>query len=264
MQSSLAFQRRPRMFIINYFLALAIILLSVVKTADLFIQSDKALTKKVQQFEGHTQNLLKKNNESEKGNISLVAAVFTTLLSLTLLFFITKMKVEYREAVYRKESYLCFQFLNRETQKYIKEMALFNWALKSAFIAQSSGVATAEAISLFKALTFTRNLRHLNYLKKLTINPYCQMPETFSFLKNIPFKTNPSLMLLTNIDQTSIIRLKKWTTTYYKNPKGIRLKKSFCLKSEFQIENSFTPYTTYSSKEIAAGVLSSLKCFSGP
>ncbi|MDD4972803.1 MAG: hypothetical protein PHY93_00550 [Bacteriovorax sp.] len=252
------------MIILNYLLAISLVILSVVKTADIFIQSDKALGKIEAQFVDQTRGLLKSPDNDEKGNISLTAAVLTTILSLLLLFFIAKMKIEYREAIYRKDSYLCFHYLNRQTEKYITEMAIFNWALTAAFAAQGSGVATAEAIEVFKALTIARNIRHFYYLKKLAINKYCQLPETYSYLKNTPFKIQANLALITNPDETSIIRQKKWSYLYYKWPTGIRLKKSFCLKSEFQMEDAFIPNTTYTSSEIQIAGLSSLKCFSGP
>lgn len=257
------------MIILNYLLAISLVILSVVKTADLFIQSDKSLGKIEAQFVNHTRSLLKPSSSrstknDEKGNISLTAAVLTALLSLLLLFFITKMKIDYREAVYRKESYLCFHYLNRQTEKYIREMAKFNWSLRAAYIAQNSGAATAEAAVIFKALTMARNVRHFYYLKTLARNQYCPLLETFSYLKNTPFKIQSSLALLTNVDETSIMRQNKWSYLYYKNPTGIRLKKSFCLRSDFQMEGVFIPNQTYASSEIATAGLSSLKCLSGP
>jgi hypothetical protein len=251
------------MIILNYLLAISLVILSVVKTADIFIQSDKALGKIEAHFVDQTKNLLKTSKNAEKGNISLTAAVLTALLSLLLLFFITKMKIEYREAVYRKDSYLCFHYLNRQTEKYITEMAIFNWSLRAAFAAQGSVVATAEAAEVFKALTIVRNIRHFYYMKKLASNKYCQLPETFSYLKNTPFQIQANLALITNIDETSIMRQNKWSYLYYKRPAGIRLKKSFCLKSEFQMEDVFIPKVTYTSSEVQIAGLSSLKCLSG-
>jgi hypothetical protein len=247
------------MIILNYLLAISLVILSVVKTADLFIQSDKALGKIQSQFIDHTKSLLK----NEKGNISLTAAVLTALLSLLLLFYVTKMKIEYREALYRKDSYLCLRFINEQTKNYITEMAIFNWALRAAFAAQGSIIATAEAVEVFKGLTIARNIRHFYYLAKLSRNKYCHLPETAFYLKNTPFKIKSNLSLLTNIDETTIMRQKKWTYMYYQNPAGIRLKKSFCLKSEFQMEDVFIPKTTYTSSEVQIKDLSSLKCFSG-
>ena len=251
------------MIILNYILSLSIVLLSVVKTADLFSKSDKALLKIEEQFIEKTRSLHQTHLKNEKGSISLTAAILTIILSLVLLFYVTKMKIEYREAVYRKESYLCFFFLNRQTQLYINEMTKFNWSLSAAFIAQGSVVATSEAIEVFKLLVMARNIRHFYYLKKLATNKYCQLPETFSFLKNTPFKTQANLALITNIDETSIMRQKKWSYLYYKNPIGIRIKKSFCLKSTFQMENIYYPKTKYTSAEVPMVDLPSLKCFSG-
>lgn len=250
------------MMILNYLMAISLIILSVVKTTDLFIQSNKKLEKIELLFINQTRDLLK-SSKNEKGNISLIAALFTTLLSFLLYFYMIKMKIEFQEAKYRSDSYLCFKYLNQETKKYINEMAFYNWSLRAAFSAQASGIATAEAIQIFKSLTSIRNTRHFYYLKKLSKNKYCQLPETFSYLKNAPFKTQFNMALITNIDETTIIRQKKWSNIYYKKPLGIRLKKSFCLKSEFQIENIFTPNISNSLKEIPVAGLSNLKCLAG-
>ncbi|MDO9183834.1 MAG: hypothetical protein Q7U04_15575 [Bacteriovorax sp.] len=251
------------MIILNYLLAISLVILSVVKTADLFIKSDQALTKIQIQFENQTKQKLKAELQSDKGNISLTAAVLTSILALLLLFYVSKMKIEYKEALYRKDSYLCFQYLNIQTEKYIKEISIFNWSLSTAYAAQASGVATAQAIEVFNALTIARNIRHFFYLKNLANNKYCHFPESLSYLKNTPFQTQSNMALVTNIDETTIVRQNKWSYIYYKKPSGIRLKKSFCLKSEFQIQNAFLPITKILSQEIPILGLSNLKCFSG-
>lgn len=247
------------MSILNYLLAFTLILLSVVKTADLFIISDKALTKIENKFVDKTRAL----HKNEKGNISLTAAALTTILSVLLLFYLTKMKLEYKEALYRKESYLCFHYLDVETQKYIKEMAIFNWSLRSAFAARSTVVNGVEGEVIFKALTIARNVRHFIYLKKIAKNKYCQLPETFSYLKNTPYKIREIGALETNLDETSIVRQNKWSYQIIKNPSGIRLSKSFCLISDFQMEGAFSPQSSFQSSEAPIKDLSNLKCFFG-
>ena len=255
------------MIILNYLLALTLVILSVVKTADLFVQSDKVLEKIEARFVDQTKNLLQKSNKSpnldQKGSISLTASVLTTLLSLLLLFYITKMKINYQEAVYRKDSYLCFHYLNRQTEKYIKEMAIFNWSLRTAYLIQNSGLASAESIAAIKGLILARNIRHFFYIKNMTRNQYCHIPETVPFLRNIPFKTQTNFTLITNNDETSIIRQKKWNYRYYKQPIGIRLKKSFCLISQFEMNGPFIPKTSYAESESNLEDLSNLKCSSG-
>ena len=250
------------MIILSYILAFSLVILSVVKTTEIFIQSNKSLEKIESQFVDQTRRLIKKA-DNEKGNISLVAALMTVLLSFLLLFFVTKMKLNFQESLYRKDSYLCVKFLNTKTEKYISEMVHFNWLLRSAFIVVNSGMATVEAQGILKTLTIVRNLSHFNYLKKIGLNHYCQSHEVLSYIKNIPFKTQPTLALTTNLDQTVILRQNKWTLYYYKLPNGIRIKKSFCLKSSFLVESEFFPKTNYSTIEIPIEDLSSLKCSSG-
>lgn len=255
------------MSILNYLMALSLVLLTVVKTAGLFIESNRAL-------ESLQDRLVKSTREKiappppparlgERGSISLTACLLTVLLSSLLLFYITKMKIEYAEAVYRKTSYLCMGYLNVQTKKYIKEMALFNWSLRSAYAARNTVVGGVAGTVLLKALTMARNARHYNYMRKLALNKYCRLPETSSYLKNTPFKINKTLGLITNIDETSLVRETKWDYTVTISPKDIRLKKAFCLKSSFHISDAFFPNPTYQSEEMALVDLSNLKCFFG-
>lgn len=246
------------MGILNYLLALSLVIVSVVKTADLFIKSDRSLLSLQEKFINSTRDLLKSN----KGSISLVAALMTVILSSLLLFYITKMQIEFEEAKYRSQSYLCAQYLNIQTKKYIKEMAIFNWSLRAAFAAKNSVVAGVEGTVIWRGLSMARDARHYNYMRKLAKNKHCHLPETFHYVSNTPFKIKPTLGLVTNIDETSIVRQKEWDYQYYKIPKGIRFKKSFCLKSHFKIKDAWMPDPRFQSEEITADSLS-LKCLSG-
>ncbi len=247
------------MTILSYLIALTLVLVSVVKTTDLFITSDKALSKIENQFISKTQKV----HNNEKGNISLAAAILTTILTALFMFYLIKMKIEYKEALYRKESYLCFHYLNVETQKYIKEMSFFNWSIRTAFAAKNTVVDGVSGEVIFRALTIARNLRHYNYLKKMAKNKFCKVPETISYLKNTPYKIDLAGVLETNLDETTIVRQNQWVNVFYKNPEGIRLKKSFCLKTEFQMEGAFSPSSKVETSEVEIRGLSSLKCFSG-
>jgi hypothetical protein len=247
------------MMILEYILCFTLILLSVVKTTDLFIQSDNSLNKIEKEFVQNTKSLLK----NENGSLTLTAAVLTTMLSALLMFYVSKMKLEYKEAVYRKESYLCFKYLNTETKNYIKAMAFFNWSLRTAFLAKDTVVNGVSGEIIFRALTYARNIRHFAYLKDITQNRFCKIPETLPYLKSPPFKIRTGGVLDSNIDETTIVRQNKWTYSYLKIPLGIRLKKSFCLKAEFQISDAFIPNTKIASKEMAIVALPLLSCFYG-
>jgi hypothetical protein len=248
------------MFIINYLLAFCLVLLSAVKTVDLFILSDHSLVKLQERFIKTTRELL----ISPKGNISLSAALLTVVLSLLLLFYLIKMKTEYNEALYRKNSYLCTYYMNNITKKYISEMALFNWSLRTAFLTKASLITSATSEVIWKGLVITRNILHFNYLRKLTKNKFCQLPQTLSYLKNTPYKITKIFNLETNIDETSIQREKEWVTATYLLPNAIRLKKSFCLKTIWHLQSSFSKKSSHQVEEIAVMDLSNLKCLSGP
>ncbi len=247
------------MIILNYLLSISLIVTTIIKTTELFIGSDKALVKIQEQFIQDTKKL----HKNQKGSVSLLAISLITMISCLLLFYVTKMKLEYRESVYRSQSYLCFHYLNTETEKYISEMAKFNIAIRAAFLAQKTVASGISAVVIFKGLVIARNTRHFLFVKKIMSNKYCHFPETISFVENSPFKTKNKLLLETNIDETSRLRTTKWTNSLYLNPKGIRLKKSFCLQSLFQVQNAFFPNTKYSTSEQALEDLSNLKCFYG-
>jgi len=247
------------MIILNYLISIGLIVTTVIKTSELFICSDKALDKLEEQFVQDTKKLLK----DQKGSISLVAITLIAMISFLLLFYLTKMKLEYRESLYRSQSYLCAHYLNQETKKYINEMAKFNIAIRTAFLAQNTTVSGVSGLVIFKGLVHVRDIRHLLFVKKIIRNNYCHFPETLSYFQNLPFKTKNKLSLETNIDETTQLRTTEWTNYIYLNPKGIRIKKSFCLKSIFQVKNTFIPDTKHSSSELAMEDLSNLKCLYG-
>ncbi|MBP9680614.1 MAG: hypothetical protein KBD76_04330 [Bacteriovorax sp.] len=252
------------MLILDYLVVISIIVISVVKTADLFILSDHALSKRQKLFIEKTRSYHKSMQKNKQGNISLVSAILMVILSAFFLFSLTKMKLEFNEALYRKESYLCFHFLNVETAKYIKEMAYFNWSLRAAFLAKNTIVNGVSGESIFQSLKSLRNARHLLYLQKMAINSFCHLPETLSYYRNIPFQTQASGVLATRPDETTIPRQNKWTLFYYKRPRAIRLTKSFCLKSELSIQNAFTPDLQEQTSEVGFKDLLFLKCSFGP
>ena len=239
--------------ILNYLLAVSVLVLSVIKTSELFIQSDQALTKLQKQFIDQTRKTNHLKNED--GSISLTAAVLTSLLSSLLLFYSLKMKIEYKEAVYRKKSYLCVHYLNTQTQKYIEEMSKFNIALRSAFIAQSTESGGIAAAALFKALTIARNTRHLYYISIMSKNNNCELVAINSYFINWPLQTKAFFILNTNIDETTILTKSNWTNNYFQFPEGIRWKNSFLLKSTYTINGNFYPHIMIETEELSPPVL---------
>lgn len=187
---------------------------------------------------------------NEKGSISLLGATLTSILSLFLLFLILKMQLEYREAQYRKQSYLCFKYLVTQTEDYVSQMTKLNWALRSAYVAQYSVIGTSEAAAVFKTLVLYRNGFHISYVKNLLHNKYCSFPESLGFVKNQPYQVKSIFLLDTSIDETSKVRDHKWRNTVTINPKKIRSSHLFSLTADFSIESSFAPNLHYTSKEV--------------
>jgi hypothetical protein len=193
-----------------------------------------------------------------------MAVLLTLMISSLLIFFAYKFKIELNEARYRKDSYLCFQYLNVETQNYVTDMAKFNWGLRTAYAAIFTVVATAQAKAIHQGIVIARNIRHIYYIKNLISNKYCKNAiSNFSYLKNLPFETNQAYILNTNIDATSKLRENEWTTTYYKTPNGVRFKNTFCLKATMTAEGAFNPDFKIKTSEISMRGFSQLKCLSG-
>lgn len=244
--------------ILAYVLSFSLLIMSVIKVTGLFTHGSKNLESTQKEFIKDTR---KTHNT---GSITLMAAMLTMMISLLLLFFALKFKVELQEARFRKDSYLCFNNLNIKTSNYITDMTRFNWALRSAYIATYSLVATAEALAVFKALKIARDVVHYNYLKELISNSVCKdkIPPV-SYLKNLPYKTNMAFKLNTLIDGTTIVRENKWSLTYLKKPKGIRLSRVFLLKAELELNGSFVPDFKIKTKEQAVPDFSKLNYLFG-
>jgi hypothetical protein len=200
----------------------------------------------------HENFTIFKNNQ---GSISLLGATFTTILSLFLLFLVLKMQVEYREAKYRKQTYLCFKYLSTQTSDYVSMMTKFNWMLRTAYVAQASIVASEEAAAAFKGLIILRNARHVSYMKNLLNNNYCSYPESVDFIKNLPYQTKSMFVLDTAIDETTIIRAMKWKNIITKIPNKIRKSKIFFIVVEYTLNSSFASNLQIKSKEVGKTVL---------
>jgi hypothetical protein len=244
--------------IVTYILTFSLLIMSGMKVLDAFFWADKKLTEKRSEFIRET----KKSHQG--GNITLMAALLTLMFSALLMFFAYKFKVELNEARYRKDSYLCFKYLNIETENYISDMVKFNWALRTAFAATFSVVATAEAKTAWDGLKIARNARHLYYIKNLITNKYCKEKiSNLPYLQKQPFETNKAYLLTTNLDGTAKLKEEQWKITYYKKPDGIRLNKSFCLVAEMSAEGPFLPNFKIKTQEISMAGFSQLKCSSG-
>jgi hypothetical protein len=240
--------------ILNYLLVFSVLIMSVVKTADVFIKANSELNRTQKEF----IRLTKEKHNS--GSISLNGCLFALMFSLLLMFFALKFKVELKEARYRRDSYLCMNYLNIKTENYIYDLTAFNWLLRSAYAA---AMASPEAMVVFKSLTVARNLRHTFYLKDLFTYKYCSKEMGFNYIRNLPYKTKLAVLLETNIDETTQLREPKWTYNLMKNPSGIRFKNSFCLQSTFQMEGVMIPKTKVETRETSNTDISKLKCLSG-
>ncbi len=247
--------------ILTYLLSFSILIVSVIKMTDTMIELDNKLKIKREEFIKKTKSI----HKNQKGNITVLGASLTVIVSAFLLFLIEKHSIELKEAKFRKESYLCMAYLNQATKSYVSAMTKYNWVLRGLFITRASGVGSAEAEIAIEATKKIRQLHHLNYLKNLTYNSYCKSASmSFSYLKNLPYQTKPNTTLKTQIDETTILGAQKWTVTLLKMPKGIRLKNTFCLKTQFELSSAFSSKLIINTSEIPLVALPGLSCLSGP
>lgn len=249
--------------ILVYIMSFSVLITSGIYVSEAIIKADEKLHEKQQVFIKKTRSFHQKQN-NDKGNITITALALTLIISLFFSYLALKMKVELKEVHYRKDSYLCFGYLNAETKKYINDMGKFNWGLRTLYAAQFSGIATAKAKIAFDAAKIARDIRHFSYVKNLLHNKYCKSKtDSLSFIKNFPFEMNRLFMLVTNIDATTILRKQQWKNTIYKNPAGIRLAKSFCLQASYQAKSAMTPDLKIETSEYPIKGFSKLKCSSG-
>ena len=243
-----------------YILSFSILITSVIKVTDVFIALDKDLTAKRVQFIKKTQSL----HRNDKGNITLMAVLLTLMLSALMMFFTVKDKVELDEARYRKDSYLCFEYLNNQTEFYIEDISKFNILLRTLYAAMFAPQATAAAKAAFETAVITRNARHFYYFKILLKNKWCKdASESASYLKNFPYELGVAFILKTNIDETTQLKAQSWTVTHYKKPNGIRPKNSFCLQASIKTSGIIIPNFKIRTAEISMKDFSKLKCLSG-
>ena len=246
--------------IFPYILSLTILITSGILVADVFLSLDKNMAATRSEFVKKTKSM----HKNQDGSITLMAILMTLMISGLLLFFTIKAKVELQEARYRKDSYLCFQYLNIETENYIIDISRFNILLRSLYAATLTGIAVVQAKAAFEVSTYARNTRHVFYIKNLLKNKYCKgASDSLSYLKNFPYEINKAFILQTSIDQTTKLKAQEWTVTHTKNPTGIRLKNSFCLRADLHAEGNLFPNFKIQTSEISMRGFSKLKCLSG-
>lgn len=244
--------------ILAYILSFSLLIMSVIKMTGLFTHASKNLESIQREFIKDTKKT------HDKGSITITAALLTVMVSLLLMFFSLKFKVELQESRFRKDSYLCFHHLNILTENYVTDMSRFNVGLRAAYLAKFTIIAAAEAQAAFRALQIVRDAAHFYYLKTLIKNSVCKdkIPP-ISYLKNLPYKTNSTFTLDTNFDSTTKVRENKWTLTYLKKPKGIRLSRAFTLKADLELNGSFVPDFKIQTREEAMPDFSKLNYLSG-
>ncbi len=248
------------MNLLAHIVAISLLITSVIQVADAFLELDKNLIKHTDSFIKQTKNTL----TNDKGHFSFVAVLFLFIISGLLNFYVLKNNLLIKETRFRKDSYLCMKYLNRETSNYLVEMNQLNRIFRALFLAYSTGVSAAKIKLAVEATKKIRLIKHLNYIKRITINPYC--PEKYMsahYLKNFPYETSLITQLKTQIDETTSLRKNLWTTTILKNPKNLRRKKAFCLKTTFTVKSNFDTSIKIKEEEIPLGGFQSWKCSFG-
>lgn len=234
---------------INYIFAIFIFITSATSLADLFLLAQKKTQAENREFIKQTQKKLNEYNQSGIGTILGIS--LTLIFSLLFYFFLLVQKTEYNELVYRKNTYLCFNFLDKKTRNYISNISKYNIALRAIALASASGVLTEEAQAAKNVLIATRSILHFSYLKNIVTAPYCHMTDSKDYLKNFPYELEITGALSTNVvDETTILKEENWKNTIGHLSSGIRLSKNFVLNAEYSLSSVFSSTPQVSIKEI--------------
>lgn len=232
--------------ILNYIFSISVIVMSAIGLVDIYILSNKKLEKIEQKFITDTKALL----INKKGNLSIFFGLILLMLTALFTLLSLKMKSDYNYANYRKESYLCYRFLNINTENYINTVNKLNVAIDVALAAIFFTGTNTLWIAAKKALDSYHNFMILQFKN----SKYCSTLDALTYFKNFPYKIKgPFMQLELSNEGTAQLKEKKWTSFILKKSNGFSKKKAFCLKRTWELENAYFAKPKFSDQEI--GVL---------
>ena len=185
---------------------------------------------------------------NQRGEITLLSASITFLL--TLLFFLTflELKREFSFLEKRSKLFLCAKETKEELHLYLKLMGRTNWSIENLnrvkiitlIIPGTQGVAL-NAERLKKMLIMLQNSSLLHYFKRLNNLKKQGCPLDPQMIKT-PFKLSLNL-LERNKNDAAILRSESWNYYFWLNPYLLKLKISA------KDYNSPTPKITFQTAE---------------
>jgi len=173
---------------------------------------------------------------NNKGNISLIAMLLFTLLTLLIVCSLTIHLKKYNALKERSETYLCFKYQITEVKKLIKTVARYN---KVILLLQSTKLIPEMALiarSLIIAAQLKQRFSQAVYYKRIISNKYCKSKLSGASFLLPHYSTKRSLFGLLKIlskKRTYIIKGKNSWTLILKATLSVKnhLDRSITIKS---------------------------------
>lgn len=185
--------------------------------------------------------------KDESGQITFVGLLISMMLLTYAVSIILKCQKNSKEIKQRFQTYQCFHYLDVETSNYVHSMGNLNKAIwvnhKLIFIPATS----AQAKVTQKTLTALQQIIHLSYVKNLVANSYCNLEQSSSYVKNLPYRSKLSFLLERKQDGTVPLAHKEWTVWMADD---IKNKNTFALLGSYKIEDAFSSRTSLKTQEV--------------
>lgn len=166
--------------------------------------------------------LLKLINRRQEGNTTIVGMLICLMIGSTILYDIFRLYQIEKSLINRSQLYLCFKYLDINTDSYIKNIVLGNYSIQTINI---SAILNPVASNASRALIQqTQQIAHYSYLKKIISNNYCSTLQASFFIKNTPYLTNTIGTLRRNKLGVTITKQNLWNIFILGQEKKIMIK----------------------------------------
>ena len=152
--------------------------------------------------------LLKLINKRQEGNTTISGMLICLMISSTILYDIFKLYQNQKSLLNRSQLYLCFKYLDINTESYIKNITIGNYSIQAINISAIINPATTNASRAI--IQQVQQIAHYSYLKKILSNKYCSTLQAASFIKNTPYLTNAIGVLKRNKFGVTITKQNIW------------------------------------------------------
>jgi hypothetical protein len=152
--------------------------------------------------------LLKLIDRRQEGSTTIVGMLICLMIGSTILYDILKLYQIEKSIFNRSQLYLCFKYLDINTESYIENIVLGNYSIQAINISAIINPATSNASRAL--IQQAQQIAHYSYLKKMISNNYCSTLQATFFIKNTPYSTNAIGILRRNKFGVTITRQNIW------------------------------------------------------